>query len=197
MPLSGYAQNVQGMYARLLLGFGFNEKGSLNDYNLKLALQRLSTFGFVGLTEEWDLSVCLFHQKFGGVPFGAEFLKNREGVSSSRRDVESAQYATARPGQYDTDTLAEIIVSEKNRTGLVDWVDEAIYRKGFIMFWKDIETHGGKLMVPNNVRFDELKSSLHNFVMAHTSLSFYKMSLFQGNSTRVVAQHPVGGSELF
>jgi hypothetical protein len=162
--LGAYGKNVQGMYARLLLGFGFNEKRSLADFDLKLALTRLSQFGFVGLTEEWNLSICLFHQKFGGEPFGPEFLKNRAGVTTSHRDVHSAQYLTARPGQYGTSTLASIIASEKNRTGRVDWIDEAIYRKGVIMFWNDVEKHGGRSMVPKDVTISNLQSSFDNFV---------------------------------
>ena len=36
-------------------------------------------FAFVGLTEEWDLSVCLFHRMFGGECHVREFLDVRPG----------------------------------------------------------------------------------------------------------------------
>ena len=41
------------------------------------ALARLPKLGFVGLTDQWDLSVCLWHAKFGGECLPAEFKNVR------------------------------------------------------------------------------------------------------------------------
>ena len=46
--------------------------------NTELALRRLETeFAFVGLTNNWALSICLFHAMFGGPCLAHEFLNTR------------------------------------------------------------------------------------------------------------------------
>lgn len=44
---------------------------------LRLALDRLGGFAFVGLTDRWNDSICLFHARFGGRCLAAELLNNR------------------------------------------------------------------------------------------------------------------------
>ncbi|CAK9071057.1 unnamed protein product [Durusdinium trenchii] len=59
------------------------------------AVQRLREgFAFVGLTEEWDLSICLFHAMFGGPCHSSEFHNARPG-----------QHAKDADGLYDTSIL--------------------------------------------------------------------------------------------
>lgn len=49
--------------------------------DLPLAIERLQTgFRFVGLVEEYDLSVCLFHKMFGGECYENEFINMRAGA---------------------------------------------------------------------------------------------------------------------
>jgi len=50
------------------------------------ALKRLSSFKFVGLTEQWDLSICLFHAMFGGECQDNEFVNMRPTVSDVHRN---------------------------------------------------------------------------------------------------------------
>lgn len=45
-----------------------------------LAIQRLDGFKFIGLQEEYDLSVCLFHAMFGGECLPVEFGNMRPGT---------------------------------------------------------------------------------------------------------------------
>mmetsp|Transcript_69602 Transcript_69602/g.193674 ORF Transcript_69602/g.193674 Transcript_69602/m.193674 type:complete len:400 (-) Transcript_69602:109-1308(-) len=48
-----------------------------------VALERLDKLGFVGLTDEYDLSVCLWHARFGGPCLATEFDNLRPGSHSS------------------------------------------------------------------------------------------------------------------
>jgi hypothetical protein len=157
------------MYARMLLGYSANV-GTLEsrvEYDLHYALERLSKFTFVGLTEELDRSICLFHQKLGGSPFGAEFVVNRAGLNLQEvilQEIESGRYATVRSKQFDTDTIALIITTEQNQTGEFDWIDEALYSQGQLMFWKDVANYGGEKKIPTYVRTHEIEASRSFFV---------------------------------
>ena len=52
----------------------------LNATLLKEATRRvLHDFAFVGLTDRWNASVCLFHAKYGGEVYAAEFANSRPG----------------------------------------------------------------------------------------------------------------------
>lgn len=59
--------------------------------NVELALERLSTgFAFVGLTEQWDLSICLFHRMFDTPCLEVEFENMRpsnSGILSERDEL--------------------------------------------------------------------------------------------------------------
>jgi hypothetical protein len=47
--------------------------------NVTLAIQRIKKFAFVGIIEEFDLSVCLFHKMLGSSCRGVEFMNMRPG----------------------------------------------------------------------------------------------------------------------
>jgi hypothetical protein len=52
------------------------------------AERRLRTgLAFVGITEHWDLSICLFHAMFGGVPRPGSFANTRRGDALTNRTV--------------------------------------------------------------------------------------------------------------
>lgn len=75
------------------------------------ALKALNKMKFVGITEEWDESVCLFHLMFGGVLYSDEFHDVHQGP----RD---------RSNVWDEQELA----------GFVDEADEAIYQAALLRF---------------------------------------------------------------
>ena len=82
----------------------------------------LRDFQFVGLTEEWDLTVCLWHTRFG--PSGcqmAEFMNTRPGSGVS----------TAAAPSYDTSGL----------NGFKDEADGALYEVAQTLFWEDVQRH--------------------------------------------------------
>merc|ERR1712194_699803 len=48
-------------------------------------------FAFVGITEHWDLSVCLFRAMFGGQCVSSDFLNTRVGYNSSSSDYDTSE----------------------------------------------------------------------------------------------------------
>jgi len=58
--------------------------------NVMLAVERVKAFAFVGLTEHFDLSVCLFHLMFGGECLPVEFDNMRPGKHPAIRESQRA-----------------------------------------------------------------------------------------------------------
>lgn len=83
--ITDYFIRNRGTTAQMLSGQreGFEENyvnldGTIH-IDLELAKSRLKGFAFVGLTEEWDLSICLFHAMFGGPCRQPEFANMHPG----------------------------------------------------------------------------------------------------------------------
>ena len=69
---------VRGCTVKMILGKPCNDELELQANDTVTAIERLRRgFGFVGLVEEWDLSVCLFHRTFGMRPLPQEFTAVR------------------------------------------------------------------------------------------------------------------------
>merc|ERR1719469_93252 len=49
----------------------------------QIAMDRVRKFKFVGLTSQWELSICLFHTMFGGTCLPVEFSNLRRGNYSA------------------------------------------------------------------------------------------------------------------
>jgi hypothetical protein len=87
-----------------------------------LAVHRLRNgFAFVGLTEQWALSICLFHAIFGGPCHAVEF--------------ENARPSRATEGFWRRRELAEAIAAA---AALPDPYDEAIYAEARSRFLRDV-----------------------------------------------------------
>jgi hypothetical protein len=97
--LSEFAISIRGQQASMLsLGDAARQRrycevgkarcNNLEVPNVTLAIERLEGFAFVGLTEEFDLSICLFHRMFGGECLDVEFVNMRKGAYNKRRDQE-------------------------------------------------------------------------------------------------------------
>jgi len=113
-----YALAVSGCAVKMLTRGGKNvceNQTEALDTEVAEAVGRLeSDFAFVGLTEEWYLSVCLFHAMFGGAAASVE-LMNR-GSSSP----------------YDTSDLE----------GWTDRFDGPVYEKATQLFQMNIGLYG-------------------------------------------------------
>jgi len=87
---------------------------------LTLAKQRLREgFVFVGLTEEWDLSMCLLHAVFGGRCLGSDFLNTNPGSNSSQE-------------KYNVSELM----------GFTDAPDGALYTEASVVFSEQLQRYG-------------------------------------------------------
>jgi len=79
IPPVEYAECVQNCATNMLTG---SPCASTDPPDVYLAVANLKKMGFVGLTGEWELSVCLWHAKFGGDPLKVELHNTRPGVVS-------------------------------------------------------------------------------------------------------------------
>ena len=60
---------VRGCMTKMMLGLPCNANIShIPDRLIAVAASRLDAFGFVGLVDEWEASICLFHRVYGGSP---------------------------------------------------------------------------------------------------------------------------------
>jgi hypothetical protein len=85
------------------------------------AVDRLhSDFAFVGLTEHWSLSICLFHVMFGGTCRQAELENSR--ASDARASV----------SRRLTDVMRRVH----------DPWDTELYHQATLRFWADVKKHG-------------------------------------------------------
>jgi hypothetical protein len=123
-----YAKGMSGCNVRMLTrdGFSCSEQTKPAAEEVKLAQQRLREgFSFIGLTEEWDLTVCLFHAKFGGQCTVHEFANRRPTIW--------------RPGQKDANGT-KWAIAELN--GYQDPWDEALYATAKGLFQADLSRYG-------------------------------------------------------
>jgi len=114
-----YAQCVRGCTARMLTGHACGDTDVTVATQPTLASDAVRVMrnhvGFVGMTEHWAASVCLFHARFGG-----------ECVAAELSDV--------RPGGYTPDTSLD-----------ADWpgdaVDETVFDAATEIFWSQVAAH--------------------------------------------------------
>ena len=98
--------------------------------NVRLALHRLRRgFAFVGLTEEWALSICLFHAALGGACHAVEFENARPSP-----EPEARGRSTYWSRKEKAETLADV-------DRVADPYDEAVYAAAKARFWRDVSTH--------------------------------------------------------
>ena len=118
-----YARRVAGSAVAMVSGQRYGLHCLHRDFpcrpvtpDVGLALRRLKDFAYVGLTEEWSLSICLFHLKFHGECLQAEFENSRPTF-----------YANSTPSQQAVRPLG----------GFVDQADLALYTAARRRFWSD------------------------------------------------------------
>eukprot|EP00614_Pseudopedinella_elastica_P015935 CAMPEP_0172653500 /NCGR_PEP_ID=MMETSP1068-20121228/243862_1 /TAXON_ID=35684 /ORGANISM="Pseudopedinella elastica, Strain CCMP716" /LENGTH=130 /DNA_ID=CAMNT_0013467935 /DNA_START=1155 /DNA_END=1547 /DNA_ORIENTATION=+ len=104
----------------MILGSRCASKRTLGTPEIATAVQRLKDdFAFVGLTERFADSVCIFHALFGGRPAAAEFVNVRP-----RKGAVSPPFPGLAYGAYDETPLI----------GWQDIADEALYAEALRLF---------------------------------------------------------------
>eukprot|EP00440_Ansanella_granifera_P022616 gb/GFBE01024565.1/.p1 GENE.gb/GFBE01024565.1/~~gb/GFBE01024565.1/.p1 ORF type:complete len:433 (+),score=79.29 gb/GFBE01024565.1/:1-1299(+) len=118
---------IAGCTARMLTGGNCAEAESARDQpfdggeaRLEEALVTLKAMVFVGITERWDESVCLFHRMFGGRLNAAQLVDMHQGTNHE-------------DNSYDESVL----------DGFVDEVDEQIYKAAEQRFNELLAEHLG------------------------------------------------------
>jgi hypothetical protein len=105
----------------------FNMSQGVTVDMVRQAVRNLERMDFVGLTDHWTESVCLFHKMHGTSPTAPEFLNNRPG-GSSVASIDAAKHATTK---HDTSAL----------DGWWDEADEVVYRAAKARFRRDMQRH--------------------------------------------------------
>ena len=128
MKIDRCAEEVPGGFTRKLL----NE-----------AKRRLSKdFLFVGLTEEWDVSICLFHQMLGGHARAVEFLNTRAGKSQPVALRKTGKTLSNSPLSSTSSSpnkkYDEIVLASKE---VQDKVDEATYKLAKKIFIENLKIY--------------------------------------------------------
>ena len=94
---------------------------SPSDAEVDQAKAILSSFQFVGLTDEWDLTICLWHARFGPA------------------SCHISEFLNARPRDGNVTSVPNYDVSVLN--GFTDRYDNSLYEHAQKLFWNAIKLH--------------------------------------------------------
>lgn len=108
-----------------------------------MSAQRVSKFGFVGLQDVYNASVCLFHRMYGLAPMKHEFSlynvgwKHGGSTRGPRETSESeTKYKLANPGAVAPSTWDAALLGD-----FVDVVDHTVYAAALRRFEADLDTY--------------------------------------------------------
>ena len=132
--LDAYRQRAAGCITKTLTRDGaypcMESDVPPSDEEVTMATERLRDgFAFVGLTEDWNLSMCLWHALIGGTPYVEEFQTYRPVVVGKR------------PGERSAEEEKELQEQQQSQ-GHYDQADEAVYRAAEEVFWSNVDKVG-------------------------------------------------------
>lgn len=136
--LMEYAKKIQGCTAKMLTEACkpkdiCGSPGTISQDKVEVAKKRLETFAFVGLTDQWNLSICLFRKMFGGECYGSDFSNTRDSFVGGEASEDPVSHAM------------RLKLAEYNITHLNGWVDEAdheVYDTAKSIFEHNCEDYG-------------------------------------------------------
>lgn len=107
---------IAGCQTKMVLGQRCSRNVPLTAAKLQVAKRRLrERFAFIGLTEEWNDSVCLFHAMFGKTPVSVAFQNVRPSKEVSR--------------DYDPDRALRELSPQDDPWDYELWVDLLLWRR--------------------------------------------------------------------
>merc|ERR1712060_692871 len=71
--------DLLGCQTKMVVGRMCANSYTLTQADLRRAKQRIEKMSFIGITDEWDRSICLFHKQFGGQIVYVEYTNERKG----------------------------------------------------------------------------------------------------------------------
>ena len=117
-------EGIQGCMTKMLVGYRCADMVKVTpQMEAKAAARLRGDFAFVGLTEEWDASICLFHQMLGRPAREIEFLNYRAGKMTRTKVGEAQANGTAGGAPSATSKTYDVAVL----SGMVDASDERTY----------------------------------------------------------------------
>jgi len=127
-----------GCQARMLLGYQCHAGRPLTADEVSTAVSIVhERLLFVGLQEKWQLSVCLWHARFGGPLTRIELLNSRRGDADAGQSLAMpASRSDAHPSRSSTARLAY-----EAPVDTYDFADEAVYLAAKARFFRDVELH--------------------------------------------------------
>jgi len=80
--------DVLGCQTKMVVGHRCASDYTLNQADLKTAKQRIEKMRFIGITGEWNRSICLFHKQLGGKIYDVEFQNVRPGYNYTKGEFD-------------------------------------------------------------------------------------------------------------
>jgi len=105
--ITEFADRIQGCQVRTLTMDGWRRwevcgnRHKPSKEQVQQAVQLVSNMRFVGLTEQWDFSICLFHKVMNGTCSDHDFVNMRPGSKHSDKDSAKALLGDS-TDPYDT-----------------------------------------------------------------------------------------------
>lgn len=123
--ITQYAVHEKGCMTKSLARDGWYPckvgSDTVSPEEIRKAVGRLQGFAFIGLTEEWNLSICLFHAMFGGDVYQEEVSVTRASHSSARHAAEHELYSSS--------------------TDWKDHADDEVYNAAAKIFWGRVKKY--------------------------------------------------------
>jgi hypothetical protein len=104
------------------------------DKETALAVGRIADLAFVGITEQWDLSMCLFHAMFGGQCHAADFYDGSMPSASGEEPWESTK------NPVEKDPVSGLYVTDQLH-GFTDEADRKVYAEALRVFYARMQAY--------------------------------------------------------
>ena len=165
---------VAGCMAKMLAGHDCGAVVELGGSLVRRAVEvvRTGAVAFVGLTEEWDASVCLFHAVLGArtAPLRAEFRNFGHSRNRAKRSLTARNGACrlrASGGRCYDELLGGGRYNESVLDGFVDAADEAVYAEAVAVFRRQLDAfpHARRLLIDERALLEPSRPSTYTALL--------------------------------